>query len=80
MDESGTARQTAATLGLPNTQVIVPESVENDFDRIVAGLDEPFADPSSFPTCCATLSYIAFMSGGSGLIRAATSSAFLAAS
>jgi len=50
MDESGTARQTAATLGLPNTQVIVPESVENDFDRIVAGLDEPFADPSSFPT------------------------------
>ena len=50
MDESGTARQTAATLGLPNTQVIVPESVENDFARIVAGLDEPFADPSSFPT------------------------------
>ncbi len=50
MDESGTARQTAATLGLPNTQVIVPESVEDDFDRIVAGLDEPFADPSSFPT------------------------------
>jgi asparagine synthase (glutamine-hydrolysing) len=50
MDESETARQTAAALGLPNTQVIVPDSVEKDFARIVAGLDEPFADPSSFPT------------------------------
>jgi asparagine synthase (glutamine-hydrolysing) len=50
MDESETARQTAAALGLPNTQVIVPDSVGNDFARIVAGLDEPFADPSSFPT------------------------------
>lgn len=50
MDESQTAGQTAAALGLPNTPVVVPDSVAKDFARIVAALDEPFADPSSFPT------------------------------
>jgi asparagine synthase (glutamine-hydrolysing) len=50
MDESETAGQTAAALGLPNTPVVVPDSVGEDFARIVAALDEPFADPSSFPT------------------------------
>jgi len=50
MDESETAAQSAATLGLPNTPVVVPDSIGSDFARIVAGLDEPFADPSSIPT------------------------------
>jgi asparagine synthase (glutamine-hydrolysing) len=50
MDESELAAQTAATLGLPHSRVVVPQRVEDDFARIVAGLDEPFADPSSVPT------------------------------
>jgi len=50
MDESELAAQTASTLGLPHTKIIVPQRVEDDFTRIVAALDEPFADPSSVPT------------------------------
>ena len=50
MDESATAAQTAAALGFPNTPVGVPDSLDGDFAAIVAALDEPFADPSSFPT------------------------------
>jgi hypothetical protein len=50
MDESPAARETAAALGLPNTPIIVPDHLEHDFSRIVAALDEPFADPSSFPS------------------------------
>jgi asparagine synthase (glutamine-hydrolysing) len=48
-DESEDAAHTAAALGLPHTPVEVPESIRDDFPRIVADLDEPFADPSSFP-------------------------------
>ena len=50
MDESSAAQATATTLGLPNTPVVIPSGLEGDFGRIVAALDEPFADPSSFPT------------------------------
>ena len=50
MDESALAAQTAATLGFPNTPVSVPHSLGREFEKIVAALDEPFADPSSFPT------------------------------
>jgi asparagine synthase (glutamine-hydrolysing) len=50
LDESAAARDTAAALGLPNTPIVVPRTLEADFPRIVAALDEPFADPSSFPT------------------------------
>jgi asparagine synthase (glutamine-hydrolysing) len=50
MDESGSARETATALGLPHTPIVVPDAVDRDFERIVADLDEPFADPSSFPT------------------------------
>jgi asparagine synthase (glutamine-hydrolysing) len=50
MDESELAEQAAAIAGLPHTKVVVPQAVERDFARIVAGLDEPFADPSSVPT------------------------------
>lgn len=50
MDESAIAAQTAAALGFPNVAVTVPDSLREHFPRIVAALDEPFADPSSFPT------------------------------
>jgi len=50
MDESELAAQTASVLGLRHTKVVVPQRVDEDFARIVAGLDEPFADPSSVPT------------------------------
>jgi asparagine synthase (glutamine-hydrolysing) len=50
MDESPDARETAAALGLPNTPIVIPGELDKDFARIVAALDEPFADPSSFPT------------------------------
>ena len=50
MDESQAAREHAAVLGLPNTPIVIPDAVGEDFGRIVCGLDEPFADPSSFPT------------------------------
>lgn len=50
MDEAGAARQSADALGLENTAVAIPGAIEEDFPRIVAALDEPFADPSSFPT------------------------------
>jgi len=49
-DESERARGTAAALGLPYQAVVVPDDVERDFARVVAALDEPFADPSSFPS------------------------------
>lgn len=50
MDESVDAKATAECLQLQNRAVVVPDAIERDFARIVAGLDEPFADPSSFPT------------------------------
>ena len=49
-DESGPARQLAERLGLPHETVPIPARIGTDFDAIVASLDEPFADPSSFPT------------------------------
>ncbi|MFO1311956.1 MAG: asparagine synthase (glutamine-hydrolyzing) [Burkholderiales bacterium] len=49
-DESGDAASTARALGLPNERIVVPTSVRDDFAEIVETLDEPFADPSSFPT------------------------------
>jgi asparagine synthase (glutamine-hydrolysing) len=49
-DESDEARVAAQRLGLPNLAVDIPGGVAEDFARIVADLDEPFADPSSVPT------------------------------
>ena len=49
MDESADAAAFAAASGLSNTSVAIPSRVAGDFARIVADLDEPFADPSSFP-------------------------------
>ena len=50
MDEAPVAAQTAETLGFPHKSITVPVSLGRDFEKIVAALDEPFADPSSFPT------------------------------
>ncbi len=50
MDESPLAAELAARLGMPNVRVPIPQGIGGDFARIVADLDEPFADPSSFPT------------------------------
>jgi asparagine synthase (glutamine-hydrolysing) len=49
-DESGLARQAAERLGFPNLAVPIPRGIAEDFERIVADLDEPFADPSCVPT------------------------------
>ena len=49
MDESVYAAQAAAKFGLRNRAIAVTDSVGADFARIVADLDEPFADPSAFP-------------------------------
>lgn len=49
MDESAQAVETAAALGLPHRAVPIPQRIRDDFPRIVADLDEPFADPSAIP-------------------------------
>ena len=49
MDEAPAAARTAERLGLPHTVVEIPRSIGDSFSRIVADLDEPFADPSAFP-------------------------------
>ena len=49
-DESDEALATAQALGFSNERIVVPTTIRDDFARIIAALDEPFADPSSFPT------------------------------
>jgi asparagine synthase (glutamine-hydrolysing) len=49
-DESALARAAADRLGFPNLAVTIPTGIAADFERLVADLDEPFADPSSVPT------------------------------
>ncbi len=49
-DESALARAAAERLGFPHLAVTIPDGIADDFARLVADLDEPFADPSSVPT------------------------------
>lgn len=49
-DESVLAEKIAQTLGFSNQKIAIPNHIANDFAQIVADLDEPFADPSAFPT------------------------------
>jgi asparagine synthase (glutamine-hydrolysing) len=49
-DESADARATAQQLGFANLAVKIPNAIVDAFPRVVAALDEPFADPSSVPT------------------------------
>src|SRR5208283_1257027 len=48
-DESADARATATRLSLANVSIAVSNRIVDDFPRLVADLDEPFADPSSVP-------------------------------
>jgi asparagine synthase (glutamine-hydrolysing) len=68
-DESGEATQTAALLGIRNQGVAISISMRDDFARIVADLDEPFADPSCLPTwylSLATAQQVKVVLGGDG--------------
>jgi len=49
-DESVDAQRTAQALGLSNLSVAMDIRITDDFERIIADLDEPFADPSCVPT------------------------------
>ena len=69
LDESSVAKSIAAALDLPNTEIPVPLTIANDFEQIIADLDEPFADPSSFPTWYlsqATTQHVKVVLGGDG--------------
>ncbi len=50
MDESEIAQCTAEKLNIEHHIIDIPSEIDNSqFSRIVADLDDPFADPSSFP-------------------------------
>lgn len=69
LDESPIAKQIADTLGLANQAIPVPLTIANDFEQIIVDLDEPFADPSSFPTwylAQATTQHVKVVLGGDG--------------
>jgi len=68
-DESVEAAEISRALGLPNTAIPIPLRLEDEFDRIVADLDEPFADPSSIPTwflARETVKQVTVVLGGDG--------------
>jgi asparagine synthase (glutamine-hydrolysing) len=68
-DESAEARASAARLGFPNLAIDIPARIAEDFPRLVADLDEPFADPSSVPTwylARTTTQHVKVVLGGDG--------------
>ncbi|HTY99301.1 MAG TPA: asparagine synthase C-terminal domain-containing protein, partial [Rhodocyclaceae bacterium] len=68
-DESAEAAEIAGRLGLANHSLPVPTRLQDDFGRIVADLDEPFADPSSIPTwhlARETVRHVTVVLGGDG--------------
>ena len=70
MDESRDALATATRLGFENVTVPMPRIIATDFAQIVSDLDEPFADPSSFPMwylCQAAARRVKMVLGGDGL-------------
>ena len=69
LDESSVAKSIADVLSLPNQEIPVPLTIGKDFEQIIADLDEPFADPSSFPTWYlsqATTQHVKVVLGGDG--------------
>lgn len=69
MDESPLAATIAKQLGLPNLAVDIPLDIERDLDRIIADLDEPFADPSALPSwylARETTKHVKVVLGGDG--------------
>ena len=68
-DESAEARASAELLGFPNLAIDIPARIGEDFPRLIADLDEPFADPSSVPTwylARATTQHVKVVLGGDG--------------
>ncbi|MEP7181334.1 MAG: asparagine synthase (glutamine-hydrolyzing) [Betaproteobacteria bacterium] len=68
-DESGLARKAADRLGFPNLAIEIPQRIADDFSRLVADLDDPFADPSSVPTwylARETTNHVKVVLGGDG--------------
>lgn len=68
-DESAEAAEISRVLGLPNTSIPIPMRLGDAFERIVADLDEPFADPSSIPTwflAQETVKHVTVVLGGDG--------------
>ncbi len=49
MDESAQAARVAERIGLPHHIVPITQDLGRDFERFVADMDEPFADPSAVP-------------------------------
>ena len=69
LDESSVAKSIAQALDLPNQEIPVPLKIAKDYEQIIADLDEPFADPSSFPTWYlsqATTQHVKVVLGGDG--------------
>ncbi|MBI3716492.1 MAG: asparagine synthase (glutamine-hydrolyzing) [Betaproteobacteria bacterium] len=69
MDESPLAAEIARTLHFPNQVVPIGSRIADDIDRIVADLDEPFADPSCVPTwylARETTKHVKVVLGGDG--------------
>lgn len=50
LDESALAREVARQLEMPHVSIDMGRDVGRDFARVVEDFDEPFADPSCFPT------------------------------
>ena len=68
-DESAQAARVAQRLGLKHEILPIESHIGDDFERIVADLDEPFADPSSFPLwyiARAASSHVKVVLGGDG--------------
>ena len=69
MDESEQAREVADRLALRNLAIPISADIGRDFNRIVADLDEPFADPSSVPSWYLsqeTTNHVKVVLGGEG--------------
>lgn len=68
-DESAEAAEIAGQLGLTNHSIPISMQLRDEFSRIVADLDEPFADPSSIPTWFLsreTVRHVTVVLGGDG--------------
>ena len=48
-DEGAQAQKIAEAVGLPHKAIPVIPNIREDFERLIADLDEPFADPSAIP-------------------------------
>ena len=68
-DEAPLASEIAARLGMPHQSLPISLDVEADLERLVADLDEPFADPSALPLWALsreTRRHVAVVLGGDG--------------